>query len=109
MAIQNTTLLAVPTTIFTCPGTPNTDEQEHAVTCMIFCNTSGSTATLNLFAVPEGSAYTACQIVKDLIVPAGETVTMDTEKIILATEDTVRAIATPAGSVIATVSTVRVS
>lgn len=109
MAIQNTTLLAVPTTIFTCPGTLNTDEQEHAVTCMIFCNTSGTDATLNLFAVPEGSAYTACQIVKDLIVPAGETVTMDTEKIILATEDTVRAIATPAESVIATVSTVRVS
>ena len=109
MAIQNTILQNLPTTIYTCPGTPSTDEQEHAVTCMIFCNTSGSPATLNLFAVPNGSTYTQGQIVKDLSIPSGETVTMDTEKIILSTADTVQAIVTPTLSVIATVSTVRVS
>jgi len=109
MAIQNTALQNIPTVIYTCPGTPVTDPQEHAVTCMIFCNTSGSTATLNLYAVPNGGTFSQCQIVKDLTIPAGETVTMDTEKIILSSADTVQASATPTLSVTATVSTVRVS
>lgn len=109
MAIQNSDLQNIPTTIYTCPGTAVIDVQEHAVTCMIFCNTSGSAATLNLFAVPDGATYTQCQIVKDLVIPAGETVTMDTEKIILSTADTIQATATPTLSIIATVSTVRVS
>lgn len=109
MAIQNTILQNIPTTIYTCPGIPTTDEQEHAVTCMIFCNTSGSDATLSIFAVPDGATYTQGQIVKDLVVPAGETLSMDSEKIILSTADTIQAIASPTLSVIATVSTVRVS
>lgn len=109
MAIQNTALLTTPTTIFTCPGVLVTDVQEHAVTCMIFCNAGGTDTTLNLFAVPNGGTYTQCQIVKDLTVPAGETVTMDTEKLILSTGDTVQAIAGVVGMITATVSTVRVS
>lgn len=109
MAIQNTAVLTTPTTIYSCPGVPATDEQEHAVTCMIFCNAGVSDTTLDLFAVPSGGSYTQCQIIKNLSVPVGETVTLDTEKLILSTGDTIQAIAGIVGMIIATVSTVRVS
>lgn len=109
MAIQNTALLTTPTTIYTCPGVPITDPEEHAVTCMIFCNTGSSDTTLNLYAVPSGASYTQCQIIKDLTVPAGETVTLDTEKLILSSGDTVQSTAGSVGLITATVSTVRVS
>jgi hypothetical protein len=109
MAIQNTAVLTTPTTIYTCPGVLISDPQEHAVTCMIFCNKSSSDVVLNLYAVPNGNTYEQGQIVKDLTIPAGETVTMDTEKIILSTGDTVQAVASFVGRLIATISTVRVS
>lgn len=109
MAIQNTYLLTTPTTIYTCPGTPVTDVQEHAVTCMIFCNYSGSNAVLNVYAVPSGGSYADGQIIKSLTVPTGETVTFDSEKIILSTGDTIQATADAVSRIIATVSTVRVS
>lgn len=109
MAIANTAVLTTPTTVFTCPGVLVTDVQEHAVTCMIFCNAGGTDTTLNLFAVPNGGTYTQCQIIKNLMIPAGETVTLDTEKLILSTGDTVQAIASVVGMIISTVSTVRVS
>jgi hypothetical protein len=109
MAIQNTALLMTPTVIYTCPGTPITDPQEHAVTCMIFCNVGGSPTTLDLYAVPNGGSLGQCQIIKALSVPAGETVTLDTEKLILSSADTVQAVAGGVGLITATVSTVRVS
>ena len=75
MAIQNTAVLTTPTTIYTCPGVPVTASEEHAVTCMIFCNAGALDTTLSLFAVPDGASYLQCQIIKNLTIPARETVT----------------------------------
>lgn len=110
MAIQNTKLQTIPTIIYTCPGVPLTAVEEHAVTCMIFCNYSSNNAVVNIYAVPNGAfTYTDGQIVKDLTIPPGETITFDSEKIILSSADTIVATSTVIGTIIATVSTVRVS
>ena len=54
MALTSTQITTSGEDIFLCPGTSPSDLQEHAVTCMIFCNTSASDVTLNLYAVPVG-------------------------------------------------------
>lgn len=107
------TCTEIPTTgadIFLCPGTSPSDVQEHAVTCMIFCNTSASDVILNLYAVPEGLSVAAqTQIIKDLTIPAGETFTFDSEKIILSTDDRIRAVTSANNRLSVTVSSMRVS
>jgi hypothetical protein len=110
MAIVNQTLTIAGVDIFTCPGTLVTDEQEHALTCMIFCNITGSDVSITIHAVPQGSLISgANKIVETLLVPATETFTLETEKIILSTGDKIHALATANSSIIATVSSVRVS
>lgn len=115
MAIQSTAILSTETTIFTCPGVATTDEREYAVTCIIFCNNSATDITLTIHYVPFGSARSfQNMVVSNLTIPAGETFTFDTEKIILSTGDRVQAIASldplPTGEGInATISTLRVS
>ena len=110
MAIKNTIVSLAGIDIFECPGTLVTDEQEHAVTCMIFCNVTGADATVTIHAVPQGDLVAASnKIVQVLTVPAGETFTLETEKIILDTGDRIHASASATNTIIATVSSVRVS
>lgn len=114
MALTCTEIGTSGADIFLCPGTAPSDVQEHAVTCMIFCNTTdpitGQDVILNLYAVPDGlSVAPQTQIIKDLTIPAGETFTFDSEKIILSTDDRIRAIANANGRLSVTVSSMRVS
>jgi hypothetical protein len=110
MAIQNYTVSNSSTTIFSCPGNVSTDPQEHAVTCVIFCNTSASEAELTVHAVSYPNARSSTNmIINSLIVPAGETFTFDTEKLVLSTGDTIQAISSVDGALSATVSSMRVS
>lgn len=110
MALTCTEIGTSGADIFLCPGTAPSDIQEHAVTCMIFCNTSTSDVVLNLYAVPDGlSVAPQTQIIKDLTIPAGETFTFDSEKVILSTDDRIRAIANVSGRLSVTVSSMRVS
>lgn len=105
MAISNTTLTTASQDIFVCPAS-----QEHAVTCVIFCNTSGSDITINVNAVPSGGTVgTGNQIIKDLLVPSSETFSFDTEKLVLSAGDKISATASANSSVTATVSSMRVS
>jgi hypothetical protein len=99
------------TNIFLCPGTAPNDIQEHAVTCMIFCNTTtADDVVLNLYAVPTGlSPAPQTQIIKSLTIPAGETFTFDSEKIILSTGDRIIATASVIARLSVTVSSMRVS
>lgn len=115
MAIQSTAILSAETTIFTCPGLAATDVREYAVTCIIFCNSSEIDITLTIHYVPanEPTGFRN-MVVNNLLIPAGETFTFDTEKIILSTGDRVQAIASDgpdqAGKgVNAIISTLRVS
>jgi hypothetical protein len=110
MALTSTQITTSGEDIFLCPGTVPTDVQEHAVTCMIFCNTSASDVTLNLYAVPTGlSVATQTQVIKDLSIPAGETFSFDSEKLVLGTGDRVRAVASANSQLSVTVSSMRVS
>lgn len=107
MAIYNTAITTSNTTLQTGSG-------DRAITTVIICNTavfdpalpaSGQT-NLYLYAVPSGvSPVTATQlIVNGLPIPAGETVTFDQEKIVLATGDTLVAKSDSPANLVATVS-----
>lgn len=111
MALSSTQISTTGEDIFLCPGTAPSNIQEHAVTCMIFCNTTTSDdVTLNLYAVPTGLGVAAqTQIIKDLTIPAGETFSFDSEKMVLSTGDRIRAIASANGRLSVSVSSMRVS
>lgn len=111
MALSSTQLTTSGEDIFLCPGTAPSDIQEHAVTCMIFCNTTtADDVTLNLYAVPTGLSVAAqTQIIKDLLIPAGETFSFDSEKMVLSTGDRIRAVASDNGRLSVSVSSMRVS
>lgn len=115
MAISNTSIAAAGTTIFVCPGTLPSEPKEYAVTCLIFCNHSGLSATLTVHAVPQagggsvGSRSANNMIVNTLTIPAGETFTFDTEKLVLTTGDSIQAVANADNRLSATVSYMRVS
>jgi hypothetical protein len=110
MALTSTQIETSGNDIFLCPGTSPDNLQEHAETCMIFCNTSASDVTLNLYTVPTGLSVAAqTQVIKDLLIPAGETFSFDSEKLVLGTGDRVRAVASVNSRLSVTVSSMRVS
>lgn len=117
MAIQSRT---IPTTmdgqpIFICPGSPAT-KQEHAITCMIFCNPSDLPIKLDLYYVTSSAFQLnggvivpdTFPVVHQLEIPSTETFSFDTEKVILESGDIVYAMANDSGLVV-TISSMRVS
>ena len=106
MAISSVLITTTPSAIFTVPA-----GQEVALTTMFFCNYSASDVTLNSLNLVSsaGSASDTNRIVKDLIVPAGETLTFDTEKIVLSTGDFVSAVASDNNRLAVTLCTLQVS
>jgi len=109
MAISNAALLTGGTTIFTCPGSG----EEHAVTCMIFCNTDSVDRNLDVHVLKGSLSQTIAnaqtQIIKSLTIPAGETFTFDTEKLVLESTDSIVALPSGSSVIMATVSSFRVS
>ena len=110
MAIQSTAIGTSNTTLYTSSG--NT-----AVTCIWVCNTAiydplnptTGLTYLDLHFVKTGDGITTTNlIVNQLPVPAGETVTFDTEKIILDNGDRVIASSAAPANLVATVSTLGV-
>lgn len=80
------------TTIYTSVG-------DNAITSIIACNNSPSSINLTLYAVPNTkSAYVnpECTIVSSLTLPAGETLSLDQEKLVLGNNDVLSAIASVA-------------
>lgn len=93
MAIQNASLTPSGVTIFSCPGTPGTDEQEYAVTCVMFCNNSLADAELTMHIVSStDAASNTNMVINRLLIPASETFSFDTEKVVLSTGDRIIAI-----------------
>ena len=109
MAITSGLILNTGSDIFICPGTPVTDEQEHAVTCIMFCNSSGAAVTLDLYMVSTGGHGTNNKVIHQLSIPAGETFTFDTEKVVLSSAERIFAIAGTNTVLSAVVSSMRVS
>ena len=80
-----------------------------AITVIYLCNTDTITRTMDVYAVPGGGAAVIGNKIYDAIsIPAGDTFTIDTEKLVLTTLDEIRVIPLEADTttaVIATVST----
>lgn len=107
MAISNSSIAATPTntTIYSSTG-------DTAIITLIFCNTSlynpstptADTTELSVYVVPQGNAVgTSNMIINALPIPAGETFTFDTEKMVLSQGDSIVAIAS-AANITATIS-----
>jgi hypothetical protein len=87
-------------------GVPNgtavyTSSGNNAITSIIACNNSGSSIDLTVYAIPNGkNAYNnpECTIVRELTLPAGETLSLDQEKLVLGNNDVIGAIASVAYS-----------
>lgn len=111
MAISNTRLTTtVPTTVYSSTG-------NNAITTIVVCNTGTVDLTdetvnaceLTVYFVPNlGSAGDGTTAVKDLIIPAGETVFFSDEKFILGTGDFVAAKASVEDLLTVTVSSLAV-
>lgn len=117
MAITNAKITTSSAAIYTSSGA-------NAITTVIVCNRkvfdplnpTDNTAKLSLYAVPSGGSATSPAIetiiVNELVVPAGETVSFDQEKMVLANGDMLVAISnvgsTGNPTLVATVSTLAV-
>lgn len=108
MAIQSVAIATTDTTIFTATG-------DKMVATIIFCNQElpnplqldSNTTYLDVHLVANGdSPDTTNRIVNGLMIPAGETVFFDTERIVLQDGDSVVASTTSPAAITATISTV---
>lgn len=103
MALRNAAITTGGTIIFDISGAG----EEHAVTCLIFCNIDNSNdVNLDLAATPSGGNLV--KMINSLTIPAGETFTFDTEKLVLSTGDTITATASFNNRLVVTVSSMRV-
>jgi hypothetical protein len=110
MAIKNTAIGTTDTTLYTSNG-------NNAITTVIVCNTAvydplnpetGKTY-LYLYAVPFGETQSSVHlIVNKLPIPAGETVSFDQEKMVLADGDRLIAKSESPDNLVSTVSTLAV-
>lgn len=102
MAIQSTTLSTAPQSIYTSVGT-------NAVVVAYFCNTSENPVMFNLHAVANGAAADISNIMySNVNITSNDTYVIDNEKLILDNGDSLYAVATEGGVVVATVCNVEV-
>ena len=98
MAIINANVTTVPSSIYTSSG-------NSAITVMHFCNYSNNGTTANVYLVPNGKqANVTTQIYSLASLVAGQTLVVDTEKVIFSNGDAIYASADANVSVTATVS-----
>jgi len=113
MAIQNSSIGTTAASIYTSSG-------NNAITTTIVCNTAvfdpanptNNQTYLYLYVVPAGgsasSPATNTTIVNKLLIPAGESVMFDQEKIVFANGDMLVAKSESPANLVATVSTLAV-
>jgi hypothetical protein len=116
--IENKLLTTDIESIFTSPGTPGDINVQSAVTTMIFCNVSdvedstlapletAGSASVDVYIAKYGQSPDPLvnAIIKNLVIPAGETLFFDTERVVLSAGDAIYARANNANMVVATVS-----
>jgi len=107
MAIANAVVPASNGTLYT--STVSGTQLGNAITAIMICNTTGASANLTLYAVPSGSSAVAgTMIVNALPIPAGETVSLDQEKLVLGSGDTIQGFSSAATTLTFTISTLPV-
>jgi len=107
MAIANAVVPSSNGTLYT--SSISGTQLGNAITAIMICNTGGSSANLTLYAVPNGgSANTGTMIVNALPIPSGETVSLDQEKLVLGSNDTIQGFSSVATTLTFTISTIPV-
>jgi len=106
MAIKNTLITNTNSVMYTSAGA-------NAITSIIVCNYAASASNLTLFAVPAADVSGTTTnvrhtIISALPIPAGETVSLDQEKLVLANGDALIAIASVNSMLTFTISTLPV-
>jgi hypothetical protein len=98
MAIQNANLTTVATSIYTSTG-------NSATTVMHFCNYANNGATANVWVVPSGFTANSLTIIySNVTLTSGQTLVVDTEKLILGNGDSIYANVSANLSVSSTIS-----
>ena len=95
MAIENAQLNTTQLDLLTVPGGV---QNGYAITTVMVCNTHATdSASFDMHLIKSGEALsnTKTIIVKELDLPAGETFTFDSEKIVLGAGDKVAFVASP--------------
>lgn len=117
MAITNTRITTADTDTVIFTSVASGSIVGNAITTMIFCNTNAydsanptaNQALLTIYAVPSGSsAGVSTMIINKTIVPAGETVSFEQEKMVLGNNDAIYAKSSLANAITATISTLAV-
>jgi len=93
MAIENAQLTTTQLDILSVPA-----NKAYAITTVLVCNTSAvDTASFDLHIIKNGQALgnKVTRVVNELSLPAGETFTFDTEKIVLEGGDKISFVAEP--------------
>ncbi len=92
MALANYALTTTPSIIYQSTG-------NSVVSVMYFCNTTASAIGISLFLVPSGgvAATTTNMAYDNVIIAAGDTFVIDTEKLILSNGDMIAGSATATG------------
>jgi hypothetical protein len=110
MALTSSALTTGQTTVYTSSG-------NNAITSMIICNIiaynpstpAANTANFTLYAVASGqSASNTNMIVNAIPITAGETLSLDQEKLVLANGDSLVAVSSVGTTLVMTLSTLAV-
>ena len=111
MALTSSIIGNTNTTIYT--STISGSQTGNAITCMMICNYGASAANVTIYAVPNnagavGTPGNTNMIISALTIPVGETVSLDQEKLVLSSNDTIVAVSTVASTLSMTISTLPV-
>ena len=111
MALTSSIIGNTNTTIYT--STISGSQTGNAITCMMICNYGASAANVTIYAVPNnagavGTPGNTNMIISALKIPIGETVSLDQEKLVLSSNDTIVAVRTVASTLSMTISTLPV-
>jgi hypothetical protein len=93
MAIENDQLTTTQKDLLTVPA-----GKSYAITAIMVCNTSsGATASFDMHLIKSGEALAnkVTKVVSELSLPAGETFTFDSEKVVLEAGDKLSFVAEP--------------
>ena len=86
MAIVNQQLTTTQLDMITVPA-----NKSYAITNILVCNNGSATASFDMHLIPQSSSLsnTVTRVINNLELPAGETFTFDSEKVILSAGDSV--------------------
>ena len=92
MAIVNAQLTTTQLDLVTVPAT-----KSYAITNILVCNNGGATAAFDIHLIPQSTSLNnaVTRVINNLEIPAGETFTFDSERIVIEAGDRISFVAEP--------------